>query len=87
MVVALEQPLSGLSPLQDFLDRNGQGIQRVCLAVDPLDQAVEEMQRLGYEELGAVYGFGPKGDGEARCFDTEKNLGIMIELEKASAGA
>ena len=86
MVVVLEQPLSGPSPLQDFLDRNGQGIQRVCLAVDPLDQAVEEMQRLGYEELGAVYGFGPKGEGEARCFDTEKNLGIMIELEKASSG-
>ena len=87
MALALEQPLSGPSPLQDFLDQNGQGIQRICLAVEALGQATEEMQRLGYEELGAVYGFGPKGDGEARCFDTEKNLGIVIELANVSDGA
>ncbi len=82
MVVVLEQPLSGPNPLQDFLDRNGQGIQRVCLSVDRLDQAAEEMVRLGYEELGAVHGFGPERDGESACFDTESKLGIVTELAK-----
>ena len=82
MAVMLEQPLSGQSPLKDFLDRNGQGIQRVCFSVDRLDQAAEEMVRLGYEELGAVYGFGPERDGESACFDTESKLGIVTELAK-----
>jgi catechol 2,3-dioxygenase-like lactoylglutathione lyase family enzyme len=86
LTLILEQPLSGVSSLGDFLERSGQGIQRVCFEVERLDQAAKEMKRLGYEELGAVYGFGPKGSSEAICFGTEDNLGILIELAKVKAG-
>lgn len=85
-VLVLEQPLSSPSPLQDFLDRNGQGIHHVCLAVDELGPAIQEMRRLGYEETLTVYGFGPNGDGEAAYFNTENVFGIVIELAKVPTG-
>jgi len=34
MVVVLEQPVSGPSPVNDFLESNGQGIHHICLEVD-----------------------------------------------------
>jgi catechol 2,3-dioxygenase-like lactoylglutathione lyase family enzyme len=80
LTLILEEPLSGTSSLGDFLERNGQGIQRICFKLENLNQAVNEMKRHGYEELEAVYGFGPKGDGDAVCFGTENSLGILIEL-------
>jgi len=50
--------------------------------LDSLDQTAEEMERLGYETIGAIYGFGPNGDGEAAYFDTKEKLGIVVELAK-----
>lgn len=85
-VLVLEQPLTSPSPLQDFLDKNGQGIHHLCLAVDALAPAAEEMRRLGYEETFSAYGFGPNKDGESAYFDTENALGIVIELAKVPTG-
>jgi len=84
--LALEQPLSSPSPMQDFLDQNGQGIHHVCFAVDRLEPAAAEMKRVGYEEIFTAHGFGPNGDGEAAYFDTEDALGIIIELAKVPSG-
>jgi catechol 2,3-dioxygenase-like lactoylglutathione lyase family enzyme len=85
-MLALEQPLSSPSPLQDFLDKNGQGIHHVCLAVDEVGPAAAEMERLGYKKVFTASGFGPNKDGEAAYFDTEKTLGITIELAKVPTG-
>ena len=86
MVVVLEQPVSGPSPVNDFLESNGQGIHHICLEVDELEQATREMNALGYRELGAFYGLGLNKDGEAAYFDTEENLGIVINLAKMPTG-
>ena len=85
-VLALEQPLSDSGPLQDFLKENGQGIHHICLEVDDVDKAAGEMRRLGHEEMFAVRGFGPNRDGDASYFDTEKAVGIVIELAKVPTG-
>jgi len=84
--LVLEQPLSGPNPLQDFLDRNGQGIHHVCFAVDKLAPAAAAMKDVGYGEIFSAHGFGPNGDGEAAYFDTENALGIVIELAKVPSG-
>jgi methylmalonyl-CoA epimerase len=85
-VLALEQPLSETGPLQDFLAANGQGLHHICLEVDNVEEAAREMRRMGYDEMFAVRGFGPNRDGDASYFDTEKTLGIIIELAKAPTG-
>jgi len=84
--LALEQPLSSPSPMQDFLDKNGQGIHHVCFAVDELDPAITAMQDAGYEAIFTARGFGPNADGEAAYFNTEESLGIIIELAKVPSG-
>ena len=86
VIIALEQPLSTPSHLQDFLDKNGQGIHHVCLVVDQLDEAAKQMTELGYREMVSMYGFGPNEDGEAAHFATEENLGIVVELAKPPTG-
>ncbi len=84
--LALEQPLSDEGPLRDFLSANGQGIQHICLEVDDLDRASKEMRRLGYDEMFSCRGFGPNKDGACAYYDTERTLGIVIELAKVPAG-
>lgn len=84
--VVLEQSMSSPSHLQDFIDKYGQGIHHICLDVKDLNQATEEMHRLGYETTLSISGFGPNGDGEATHFDTERALGIVIELAKKPTG-
>lgn len=84
--LALEQPLSSPSPMQDFLERNGQGIHHVCFAVDELEPAIAAMEDVGYGAIFTARGFGPNADGEAAYFDTEDDLGIIIELAKVPSG-
>jgi methylmalonyl-CoA/ethylmalonyl-CoA epimerase len=84
--LALEQPLSSPSPMQDFLDQNGQGIHHVCFAVDELEPAIAAMQDVGYGAIFTAQGFGPNGDGEAAYFDTQDALGVIIELAKVPSG-
>ncbi len=85
-VLALEQPVSSPSPLQDFLDKNGQGIHHICLEVGDFERASKEMRRLGYEEVFSSRGFGPNKDGDCAYFNTENTLGIVVELAKVPTG-
>ncbi|MBW2366352.1 MAG: VOC family protein [Deltaproteobacteria bacterium] len=84
--VVLEQSLTSPSHLQDFIDEHGQGIHHLCFAVDDLDVATKEMHQLGYDTILSVSGFGPNGDGFATHFDTQENLGIIIELARVPTG-
>jgi methylmalonyl-CoA/ethylmalonyl-CoA epimerase len=43
----LIQPVSGKSPHQEFLDRNGEGIQHIAFAVDDLDKEVGRLTNKG----------------------------------------
>ncbi|MCL5265780.1 MAG: VOC family protein [Chloroflexi bacterium] len=80
LFIELLQPLSGPTPHQEFLDQHGEGVQHLGVFVQSFEQAAEEMRRLGYEEITAAHGIGPKGDGAAAYFDTQDSLGTLLEL-------
>ena len=78
--LALVQPLSGPSIHQEFLDTHGEGIHHIGALVQNIKQASEKMHELGYPETTSLTGIGPKGDGAAVYFDTQAQLGALIEL-------
>ncbi len=80
LLIELLQPLSGSTPHQDFLDQKGEGLQHLGVFVPSLEQAAAVMHTLGYKEISGAYGFGREGDGAAAYFDTENNLGTLLEL-------
>ena len=85
--IVLEQPLTSPSPLGGFLDASGPGIHHICLLVDDLKAAAGHLEGRGYEPLATASGFGPNRDGEAIYFDTDRDLGVVIELARAPSGA
>jgi len=76
----LIQPLSGPSIYQEFLDEHGEGVHHVALGVDNYDQTIAAMKEQGIGVLmsgrwnGVDYGY----------LDSEKNLGVIVELFRYS---
>ena len=69
---------------KDFYDKNGPGLQHICLAVNDYDAAVKRMESLGAEAL--IEG-GSEEYGYYKYMDMRKQNGLIIELydEKLSA--
>ena len=84
--LVLEEPLSPSGPVQDFLRANGQGIHHISLEAGDFRQASDAMCGQGYGMVLSTSGIGPNRDGEVAYFDTEKALGIMVELVKPPSG-
>jgi methylmalonyl-CoA/ethylmalonyl-CoA epimerase len=80
--IELLEPVSGKSPHQDYLEQRGEGVQHLGIIVENLDQAAQEMKQLGYQEIMSAEGFLPNGEGAAIYFDTQSNLGTLLELIK-----
>ncbi|MBI4320899.1 MAG: VOC family protein [Chloroflexi bacterium] len=80
IAIELIQPLDGPTPHQEFLYQRGQGVQHLGVVVEDLERAVEQMARLGFDELTSAYGMGVDGDGGAVYFDTQSVLGTTLEL-------
>jgi catechol 2,3-dioxygenase-like lactoylglutathione lyase family enzyme len=74
----LIQPLSGPSIYQEFLDDHGEGVHHVALGVDDYDDTIAAMRKQGVDVLmsGCWNGTG------FSYLDTEKNLGVIVELFK-----
>lgn len=77
--VELIQPLTGPSIYQDFLDEGHVGLHHLGVFVDDLDGAVARMAESGYRVTQTARGYGLNGDGGFAYFDTEKDLGAVIE--------
>ena len=80
LMIAVDQPLSRPNPYEEILDQRGGGAHHLAFVVERLDQATEEMERMGYKEITSVYGIGPSGDGAGAYFETIENMGTVIEL-------
>jgi hypothetical protein len=80
LMIAVDEPLSRPNPYEEIIDRRGGGAHHLAFVVERLDQAAEEMQRLGYKEIGSVYGIGPSGEGGGSYFDAINNMGTVIEF-------
>lgn len=78
--IELLQPLSGPTPLKDFLEKHGEGMQHVGIVVDNLDEATEKMKHQGYRVIMSARGLGTKGDGGSAYFNTDQDLGTLVEF-------
>jgi len=83
--VELVQSLAGPNIYEDWLERRGEGLHHLGIMVDSIESEVEVMQEAGYEMLMAGFGHGLDGDGGFAYFDTEPQLGVIIELIEAPA--
>lgn len=81
----LLQPLTGPDPLGEWLARRGEGLHHLGYEVDSLDAAIEAMAGAGYPCLQHGYGFGADGSGGFAFFDTEAELGYVVEAVEPAA--
>lgn len=77
--VELIQPLAGPSIYQDFLDEGHVGLHHLGVFVDDLDEAIARMAETGYHVTQTARGYGLNADGGFAYFNTENDLGAVIE--------
>jgi methylmalonyl-CoA/ethylmalonyl-CoA epimerase len=82
----LLQPLEGPSILAEWLAEHGEGLHHTAFLVESLDETIAAMEEAGFPCLQHGYGFGADGSGGFAYFDTEAELGYIVEaLETASS--
>jgi hypothetical protein len=80
LAIELLQPLSGPTPLKDYLEEHGEGVQHLGIFVDNLDESIKTMKTLGYDVIMSSKGLGTKGDGGSAYFNTEESVGTLLEF-------
>ena len=76
----LLQPLAGPSVYDDWLERRGEGLHHLAAFVEDADAAIASLADAGYRVLLEGRGFGAEGDGVFAYFDTEDDLGYLLEV-------
>ncbi len=77
-VIELIQPLGGDSSWQQFLDKNGEGVQHLGFQVTDLEKTVQSLEKQGYPILHR--GRYDSEDGDYVYMDTAAKLGVTVEL-------
>lgn len=77
--VELIQPLAGPSLYQEFTAGGGMGLHHMGVFVPNLDEAIALMNDRGYRVTQTARGYGAGGDGGFAYFDTDKDLGLVVE--------
>ena len=77
--IELVQPVSGETPQKKFLESKGEGINHIAFVVDDIEEAISIMAEAGFKAVSIAKN---KGGGGVAFFDTDKNGGVMIELEE-----
>jgi hypothetical protein len=77
--IELLQPIAGPSVYQDWYQAHGEGVHHIAIHVDSLELAIESMREAGLDLLQLGRGFGLDGDGGFAYFDTERQLGVVLE--------
>jgi len=77
--VELLQPLLGPSILDEWLERRGEGLHHLGVHVESVDDTIAQMEAAGFPCLQHGYGFMPNGSGAFAYFDTEAELGYLLE--------
>ena len=76
----LLQPLRGPSVYEEWLERRGEGIHHLAAYVEDADAAIASFAAAGYPVVQEGRGFGVDGDGAFVYFDTEHDLGYLLEV-------
>jgi len=77
--IELLQPLDGPSILDEWLARRGEGLHHLGYVVDSIDDTIAAMHEQGYACLQHGYGFNADKSGAFAYFDTERELGYLVE--------
>ncbi len=78
--IELLQPLEGPSVYDDWLERRGEGLHHLAAYVEDADEAIASLAAVGYVVIQEGRGFGADGDGAFVYFDTEHDLGYLLEV-------
>lgn len=63
----------------EHLERHGEGLHHIGYVVDDMDAAIAEMAALGYPVIQSGHSMGADDDGSYAYFDTEADLGCILE--------
>lgn len=77
--VELLEPGRGPSIYHESVERRGYGIHHLGFFVPSLAAAIDAMAAAGYGTIQDGSGYGLDGDGGYAYFDTEDDLGIVLE--------
>jgi methylmalonyl-CoA/ethylmalonyl-CoA epimerase len=77
--IELIQPLAGPSIYHEFTGQGRMGLHHLGVFVDSLDAAISLMAGAGYGVTQTARGYGLAGDGGFAYFDTDSDLGVVIE--------
>jgi hypothetical protein len=77
--IELIQPLAGPSIYHEFTEQGRTGLHHLGVFVDNLDAAITLMEEAGYRVTQTARGYGQGGDGGFAYFDTDRDLGVVVE--------
>lgn len=84
--IELIQPLEGDTVYRDFVEEHGYGVHHFGVLVDDMAEALTQAEAAGLTMTMDGAGFGRDGDGHYAYLDTEKELGVTIELIERPEG-
>jgi methylmalonyl-CoA/ethylmalonyl-CoA epimerase len=64
----------------EFIARHGYGVQHLGLLVEDMQEALSQAKAAGIDMIQDGSGFGLLGDGHYAYLDTEKLIGVTLEL-------
>jgi catechol 2,3-dioxygenase-like lactoylglutathione lyase family enzyme len=75
----LIESVEGPNTYEEFLSERGEGLHHLGYYVENIQAEIEAMAAKGYPLLQSGHGFGVSGDGAYAYFDTEHQLGCIVE--------
>jgi methylmalonyl-CoA/ethylmalonyl-CoA epimerase len=80
MRVELIEAKEGETIYADFIKEHGYGFHHLGLLVEDMQSALSQAKEAGFDMIMDGSGFGPDGDGHYAYLDTEKEIGVTLEL-------
>ena len=78
--IELIQPVEGQTIYQEHVDEHGYGFHHFGVLVEDMGKAIAAAQAAGYTIIQDGSGFGGEGDGHYAYLDTERDIGVTLEL-------
>jgi len=79
--IELISPTSDDSPIQNFLEKKGEGLHHVCIYVKDIEKKIKELKNAGIRLIDEKPKIGAEGNKIAFVHPKDTN-GVLIELEE-----
>lgn len=77
--IELIESVEGPSIYEEWLEAHGPGLHHLGFWVDSLEEATAQMEAAGFALLQSGAGYGLRGDGAYGYYDTQGELGVILE--------